>query len=108
MKKLPADFEYLKEMYEDNYFPTFLVDKLRDIIKETVGFLENGNNSKVHVQKELDRMVLKMNEVQEEFEENGSEIETVARETIADTLEQILKYFEVEIDIEEAIRERDW
>ena len=105
---MPADFEYLKEMYEDNYFPAFLVDKLTDIIKETVRFLETGSHSKETIQKELDRMVLKMNEVQQEFELNGSEIETVARETIADTIEQILKYFKIDIDIEEAIRERDW
>jgi len=107
-KKLPADFEYLKEMYEDEYFPKFLVNKLKDIIAECVPFIEEGNHSKDEIQKELDRIVLKINELQEEFEENESEIETVARESIGETIERILNYFEIDIEIEEAIRERDW
>ena len=42
------------------------------------------------------------------LEENDSEIETVARDSIGVTVEKILNYFEIDIDIEEAIRERDW
>ena len=108
MKKLPADFEYLKEMYADEYFPKFLVDKLRETVREIVSYLEKGPYSKNEVQKELDKIVLKINELQEEFETNESEIETDARESIADTIERILKYFDVDIEIEVAIRERDW
>ncbi|MES1225025.1 MAG: DUF5713 family protein [Bacteroidota bacterium] len=106
--KLPEDFEYLKDMYEDEYFPKFLVDKLRDIIKECVTYIEQGNHGQQEIQKELDRIVLKTNDLQEEFEVNDSEIETVARESIGETIEKILKHFEIDIDIEEAIRERDW
>ena len=52
MKKLPADFEYLKEMYADEYFPKFLVDKLRETVREIVSYLEKGPHSKKEVQKE--------------------------------------------------------
>ena len=107
-KKLPADFGYLKEMYEDEYFPKFLVNKLKEVISECVSFIEEGSHSKDEIQKELDRIVLKINELQEEFEENESEIETVARESIGETIERILNYFEIDIEIEEAIREGDW
>lgn len=107
-KKLPADFEYLKDMYADNYFPDFLVDKLKDAIKEVVAFIEEGNHTTEEIQTALDAMVAKTNELQEEFDENDSEIETVARESIGETVEKILTYFDVDIDIEEAIRERDW
>ena len=44
----------------------------------------------------------------EEFDENDSEIETVARECIAATVAYILEWFNIPIDTEEAIRERDW
>src|SRR4051812_17596121 len=107
-KKLPEDFEYLKDMYEDDYFPDFLVDKLKNVIKETVKFIEEGNHTKDEIQESLDKMTLKTNELQEEFDENDSEIETVARESIGLTVENILKYFDIDIDIEEAIREREW
>jgi hypothetical protein len=53
-------------------------------------------------------MTSKINDLQEEFEEHGSEIETGARESIADTVMRILDHFEGDIDIEEALRERDW
>ena len=108
MKKLPSDFEYLKEMYLDQYFPDTLIDKIRNLIIELVDYLENGQHSTDEIQLELDKIVAGINNLQEEFEENESEIETVARDSIGTTIEEILKYFEINIDIEEAIRDRDW
>jgi hypothetical protein len=107
-KKLPTDFEYLKEMYEDDYFPNFLVDKIRDLIKSTVSFIEEGNLSKDEIQLSFDKMTLGINELSDEFEENESEIETGARESIGETVDNILSYFSIDIDVEEAIREREW
>ena len=46
--------------------------------------------------------------LQDEFYENDSEIETVARDCIGVTVAYILEWFGIPIDIEEAIRERDW
>lgn len=107
-KKLPADFELLKDMYEDDYFPDFLVDKVKDAIKEAVSFIEGGNHTIEEIQGAFDRMTLKINGLGDEFGENGSEIETGARESIGETVDRILTYFEIDIDIEEAIREREW
>ena len=108
VRKLPGNFDYLTEMYEDDYFPNFLVDQLKDSIRKVVSFIEEGNHTKVEIQEALDKMTLKTNELQEAFEENDSELETVARDSIGITVENILKYFGVDIDIEEAIREREW
>ena len=105
---MPKDFEYLKEMYQDEYFPNKLVDKVRDLLKAVVSYLESGAHSTQDIQNELDKAITGINNLQEDFEESDSEIETVARESIGDTIDQILKYFEVDIDIEEAMRERDW
>lgn len=106
--KLPEDFEYLKEMYDDTFFPNFLVDKIKEIIQEVVTFLESGNHSMVQIQDAFDAMTLKINAMQNEFDEHDSELETVARESIADTVDQILSYFDIDLDIEEAIRVREW
>ena len=108
MSQLPDNFEYLKDMYQDEYFPNFLVDKIKGLLKELVTFLEDGKHSIAEIQDELDRIVTGINELQEEFEENDSEIETVARDSIGTTIEEILSYFKIHIDIEEAIRARDW
>ena len=107
-KKLPEDFEYLPEIYSDEYFPNFLVDKLEHISKQTVSFIEAGTHSTGEIQESLDQMTQKINDLQDDFENNDSEIETVARDSIGMTVERILKQLEIDIDIEEAIRERDW
>lgn len=108
MKKLPADFEYLLDMYQDGYFPDFLVDKVKAEIVRVVAFIEEGGHSTKQIQEALDQMTVAINGLQDEFLENDSEIETGAREAIGDTIERILKFFELDIDVEEAIRERDW
>lgn len=59
-----------------------------------------------NIQEKLDEAVCAINDLQEEFDENDSEIKTVAHDCIGVTVEYILKWFG--IDTEEAIRERDW
>ena len=51
----------------------------------------------------------RFNELAEEFEENDSEIETVARDTIATDMEYIAQSYGFEdADIEELVAPRDW
>lgn len=107
-KKLPEDFVYLADMYNDDYFPKFLVDKLKGFLKEVVQFIEQGTHTTEEIQQELDKAVLMINEMEDEFNENDSEIETAARESIGETVENILSYFEIGIDTETAIRMREW
>ena len=95
-------------MYNDEYFPNTLVDKVENLLKDIVTYLENGQHSNKDIQQQLDKAIIGINDLQQEFEDNDSEIETVARESIGETIDQILKFFEVEIDIEEAMRKRDW
>jgi len=108
VKKLDSDFNYLEDMYEDSFFPSFLVDKLKSHIVNVVHFIEENTYTIEKIQEKLDEMTIAINELQNEFYENDSEIETFARDSIALTVEQILQYFEIDIDIEEALRERDW
>lgn len=53
-------------------------------------------------------MTLAINDLQEEFEENDSEIETAARDSIGETVDYILRWFDIYIDVEDAIAKRDW
>jgi uncharacterized protein DUF5713 len=108
MNKLPDDFAYLSDMYQDGYFPNFLVDKVKAEIIKVVTFIEEGDHSTEEIQTAFDQMTIAINGLQEEFYEHDSEIETGARESIGETIQQILEYFQIDIDIEDAIRERDW
>lgn len=108
MKKFDEKYKLLEDMYQDGYFPDFLVDKVKEQIQEVIVFLENGERNLETIQKKFDVMTETINDLQEEFEENDSEIETAARDSIGETVEYILKWFELAIDVEEAIRMRDW
>lgn len=70
--------------------------------------MESGETDTEVVQEKLDEVVCAINDLQEEFEDNDSEIETVACDCIGETVGYILEWFSVPIDTEEAIRERDW
>lgn len=85
-----------------------MVDKVKDEIQKVIDLLESGETDTEVVQEKLDEAVLAINDLQEEFDENESEIETVARDCIGVTIDYILKWFDIPIDMEEAIRERDW
>ncbi|MEK4424997.1 DUF5713 family protein [Solibacillus sp. FSL K6-1523] len=108
MKKLDANFNYLIDMYEDSYYPKVLVDKLKLHIVEVVDFIEASEHTTEEIQEQLDKMTIAINDLQDEFYANDSELETVARESIAETVNAILQHFNINIEIEEAIRERDW
>ncbi len=108
MKKFDADYKLLEDMYEDGYFPDFLVDKLRDLIENVITFLETGEQDLQKIQEKFDEMTVAANDLEEEFEENGSELETAARESIGATVAYILQWFEINIGVEDAIRDRDW
>ena len=108
MTKFDADYQLLADMYEDEYFPNFLVDKIKALMQDVIAFLEAGERDLVKIQEKFDEITLAINDLQEEFEENDSEIETGARDSIGETVEYILKWFDIDIDVETAIGERDW
>lgn len=108
MKKFDENYEFLKEMYSDGYFPDFLVDKIKAELENVVTFLETGVTDLGQIQEKFDAMTIAINDLQEEFEENDSEIETAARDSIATDVIEILKWFEIDLDVEDALGERDW
>lgn len=108
MKKFDENYVLLEEMYGDGYFPNCLVDKVKMEIEKVIHLLENGETDTEVIQNRLDEMTLAINNLEEEFEENDSEIETVARDSIGVSVEYMLKWFDIDTDVEEAIRERDW
>lgn len=108
MKKFDTNYELLAAMYRDGYFPDFLVDKIKELVQNMISFLETEEKDLEIVQNKFDEMTLSINDLQAEFEENESELETVARESIAETIEYILQWFDIGIDVEDALGERDW
>jgi len=94
MKAFDPNYKLLDEMYQDNYYPAFLVDKVKDELQKVIDLLESDETDTEVVQETLDEAVCGINEV--------------ARECIAENVAYILAWFGIPIDTEEAIRERDW
>jgi hypothetical protein len=108
MKKLPADFEYLPDMYQDGYFPNFLVDKIKAEIVKVVAFFEEGDHSTEPIQEALDQMTVAINGLQDKFLENDSEIETGLEKRSATQLKRYLSFTSLTSMSKKAIREQDW
>ena len=108
MKAFDKNYKLLDEMYRDEYYPNFLVDKVKGELQKVIALLETGETDTEVIQEKLDEVVCAINDLQEEFDENDSEIETVAHDCIGENVGYALKWFGIPIDVEEAIRERDW
>ena len=42
MKAFDPNYKLLDEMYQDDYYPTFLVDKVKDELQKVIDLLESG------------------------------------------------------------------
>ncbi len=100
---------FLKYMYRDPYFPDFLVDKGKVILIELCLQIERENpTSPEAVCKLTHAATEKFNRLNDEFYDHESEIETVARESIAGDFEFLANSLGFEIEIDELIEPREW
>jgi hypothetical protein len=104
------NYPFLKDMYEDAYFPDHLVDKGKRILLDLCSRIEQDQPKDLQDLYALTHAATdQFNQLQEEFEENESEIETGARECIGMDIKNIATaYGYDDADIEELIATRDW
>jgi hypothetical protein len=101
---------FLKALLADTYYPRPLIEQGVGILVDLCAQLEaqkpttpDGVYALTHAATEA------FNELQEALFEAGSEIETVAREEIAEDFGHILEWYgHGGLDVEEAIAPRDW
>ena len=109
MDKFDDQYVLLQNMFEDTYYPQFLVEKIKWQFIHLIEFLESAEGKELPlIQDKLDEFTIFINNLQQEFWDQDSEIETVASESITNTLEYILNWFKVDVGIEDALREREW
>lgn len=100
---------FLKDMYEDRYFPNKLVDKGVDILLNLCYQIETKKPKNLEGLYLLTHYSTKeFNNLQNEFYQNESEIETVARDCIAMDFEFIANAYGFNADTEELIAPREW
>lgn len=113
MRRLSAqqidDLCLLEDMYQDGYFPDHLVDRVKEILITVCRKVEKErpqDNDDLYVITQA--ATEEINDLQEVFEDAGSEIETVARESIAVSFDKISRAYGYEADVEELIATREW
>ena len=104
------NYSFLKEMYQDDYFPNNCVDMGKEILIDLCFQIENEHPKSLDELYSLTHSATeKFNDLEEVFDENDSEIETAARECIgADFLYIANSYGFTEADDEELIATREW
>ena len=105
-----TNYPFLKEMVEDDYFPNAIVHKCQHVLIELCRAIEQQQPADLQALYALTHAATEaFNVLGEEFEDNGSEIETAARDAIAvDFMHIATAYGFEEADIEELIAPREW
>ncbi|WP_214321863.1 DUF5713 family protein [Nonomuraea sediminis] len=105
-----AGHPFLKGMYDDGYFPDHLVDKGRAILLRLCERIEAAPPADLPALYALTHAATEeFNDLEAEFDEAGSEIETVAREVIGDDFWFVAStYGFADADAEELIAPREW
>lgn len=103
-------YAFLEDMYADDYFPARLVDKVTKMLLHLCEQIEQQKPAALDALYKLTHAATeKINALQEQFEDDGSEIETVAREIISDNFCFIASIYGFEnADREELVATRDW
>lgn len=107
---LVASHTFLSDMYGDSYFPNAQVDKVKDVLLGLCARIEGEKVSSVeHLLRLTHEATERINSLAGEFEDNDSELETVAREAMAADFGFIAEAYGFgSVDIEELIAPRDW
>ncbi|MFF2548728.1 DUF5713 family protein [Kitasatospora sp. NPDC058063] len=105
-----AGHAFLRSMYEDSYFPDHVVDQGRAILVRLCERIEAEQPPNLQALYTLTQAATEeFNLLEAEFEAAGSEIETVAREWIAEEFWLVASaYGFADADTEELIAGRDW
>ncbi|CAL9637595.1 hypothetical protein SUDANB108_06280 [Streptomyces sp. enrichment culture] len=105
-----ATHPFLKALYADDYYPGHVLDRGREILLRLCSRIEAERPAGLPALYPLTQAATEeFNDLQSAFEEAGSEIETVAREAIAEDFWFVARaYGFADADVEELIATRDW
>lgn len=99
----------LEDMYQDAYFPDVLVDRVKEILVSVCRQIETSLPADTTALYTITHAATeKINDLQDAFDEAGSEIETVARDSIAVSFGKVASAYGFEADLEELCAGRDW
>ncbi|MEU9073412.1 DUF5713 family protein [Kitasatospora sp. NPDC004745] len=105
-----AEHGFLRQLYADDYYPDHVLDRGRAVLLRLCERIEAERPSGLAELYVLTQAATEeFNRLEAEFEAAGSEIETVAREEIAEDFWFVASsYGFADADVEELIATREW
>ncbi|ULH13985.1 DUF5713 family protein (plasmid) [Deinococcus sp. KNUC1210] len=104
-----STYKFLNEMEHDNYYPPQLVAKGKFILQGLCLQIEAQRPQTLEQLFQLTHEATEQfNRLSDEFDEQGSELETVARENIAKDVDFIAQAYGFHEDLESLIQNREW
>lgn len=105
------NYNFLAEMYEDDYYPKHLVAKIEQILLEMCIQIEAGKPTTIEALCQYTHpAVEKINDLQDKYD-SELDLETVARECMGEEFDFIATAYGFELtgdELEEIIATRDW
>ena len=108
MDSFDDQYILLEELYEDSFYPDFLIDKIKYLLEDFINFVEQKPKNMADVGDKIYDLIQNANSLQYEFLDNDSEYDNIARECLILNLEYIIQWFHLPINLEEALAEREW
>lgn len=108
MDSFDDQYILLEELYEDSFYPDFLIDKIKYLLEDFINFVEQKPKNMADVGDKIYDLIQNANSLQYEFLDNDSEYDNIARECLIRNLENIIQWFHLPINLEEALAEREW
>lgn len=108
MDSFDDQYILLEELYEDSFYPDFLIDKIKYLLEDFINFVEQKPKNMADVGDKIYYLIQNANSLQYEFLDNDSEYDNIAREYLIRNLEYIIQWFHLPINLEEALAEREW
>lgn len=104
-----ARYIFLEPLLDDDWYPRHLIEKGQSYLRTMCLEIEQTRPaSAADLYKITHRAVRKFNALERELESEGSELETIAREQIAEDFSFVLSTYGYEVDLEEALAPRNW
>jgi len=103
------NYIFLEGMYRDGYVPNHLVDTVRQVLFDLCVEIEASQCLTLQgLYTRSERATERINDLQEAFYAADSELETVAREVMAENFAVIAKAYGFNADRETLVGARDW
>jgi hypothetical protein len=105
-----VEYAFLQKLYEDEYFPDHVLDKGKGVLLRLCERIETERPADLTALYVLTEAATEeFNALEAEFEAAGSDIETVAREVIAENFGSVASaYGFADADPEELVAAREW